>query len=89
MNVSSLDDEGKKALKDFCVEMSASMFRGEAERDLQKEAIKDFADNYEIEKKILRKMARVYHKQNFFSTVEEQNEFEAVYNQVFETDKEI
>lgn len=89
MNVNSLDEVGKKALKDFCVEMSSSMFRGEAERTLQREAIKDFADNYEIDKKILRKMARVYHKQNFFTTVEEQNEFEAVYNQVFSTTKAI
>lgn len=87
MNVASLDAEGKKALKDFCTEMSGSMFRGEAERTLQKEAVKEFADTYEIDKKILRKMARVYHKQNFFTTVEEQNEFEAVYNQVFETGK--
>jgi len=87
MNVESLDDAGKKALKDFCTEMSSSMFRAEAERELQREAIKDFADKYEIDKKILRKMARVYHKQNFFTTVEEQNEFETVYKQVFETDR--
>lgn len=89
MNVASLDEEGKKALKDFCVEMSASMVRQADERDFQKEAVKEFADAYEIDKKILRKMARVYHKQNFMTTVEEQNEFEAVYNQVFETGKVI
>lgn len=84
MNVEHLDEVGKKALRDFCGEMSASMTRAEAERDLQKEAIKEFADKYEIDKKILRKMARVYHKQNFYTVSGEQNQFEKVYTQVFE-----
>lgn len=82
----NLDVAGKKALKDFCVEMSGAMTRGEAERDFQRESIKDFADNYEIDKKILRKMARTYHKQNFKTACQEQEEFEAMYASIFKTE---
>lgn len=89
MNTDHLDDAGKKALKDFCGEMSASMTRAEGERDFQSEAIKNFADTYELDKKLLRKMARTYHKQNFNTTKEENSEFEAVYAEVFDIDTTI
>lgn len=80
------DPEVRKALKGFCSEMSASMSRAEGEREFQREAIKNFSEENEIDKKILRKLAKVYHKQNFHTTVADAEEFEAAYSKVFETE---
>lgn len=88
MDIKNLDEAGKKALRDFCGEMSASMTRAEGERDFQKEAVKEFADKWEIDKKILRKIARVYHKQNFYTVSGEQHMMEEVYRQTFEVDND-
>ena len=81
------DPELRKALKNFCSEMSSSMSRAEAEREYQREAVKLFADEHEVDKRILRKMAKTYHKQNFQTSVTEHEEFEIAYTKVFETEK--
>ena len=88
MDVVNLDESGKKALRSFCGEMSASMTRMEGEREFQREAIKEFADKWEIDKKLLRQVARVYHKQNFYTVSGEQHTMEEVYRQVFEVDED-
>ena len=88
MDVVNLDKAGKKALRDFCGEMSASMTRADGEREFQKEAIKEFADKWEIDKKVLRKMAKTYHKQNFHTVAGEQHTFEGVYRQVFDIEED-
>jgi hypothetical protein len=88
MNNAQLNNpELKKAIKDFCSEMSSSMARAEAEREYQREAVKIFHEEHEVDKKLLRKMAKAYHKQNFQTTVAEQEEFEITYSKVFEVDK--
>ena len=69
----------KKALRDYLDEMSASMFRAGGERDFQKEATKDAAEKFEMKPKQLKKMARVYHKQNFSDEVAEAEEFQKLY----------
>ena len=75
----------KKALRDYLDEMSASMFRAGGERDFQKEATKDAAEKFEMKPKQLKKMARVYHKQNFSSEVAEAEEFQRLYEEVVGT----
>lgn len=56
-------------------ELSGSMTRAEAERDFQKEAIKDASEKYEIDKKKLRRLAKTYHKQNLNEEQGENDEF--------------
>ena len=77
------DDLKKKAIKDFCNEMSASMTRKSAEQDFQREAIKNISEEQGIDKKILRKMAKVFHESKFHTVHEEQKEFEDMYTGVF------
>jgi hypothetical protein len=73
----------KEKLKKAIQEISNSMTRMDAERDLIKEIIKDANEEHEIDKKVLRKMARAYHKQNFSEEVATQEEFESLYQEVF------
>lgn len=63
----------KLKIKKMLGEISDSYTRISAERDLIKDTIEALAEDFEIEKKVLRKMAQVYHKQNF-TTVEAENE---------------
>lgn len=74
-----LSDEAKKKISGALSEMSASMLRAEAERDLQKNIINDLFDELKVPKKVLSKMARVYHKQNFAEEKATHEEFEELY----------
>jgi hypothetical protein len=67
-------------------EISNSMTRVDAEKDLIRETIKDMSDQFQLSKKTLNKMARVYHKQNFQQEVAGHEEFEALYEQVVNND---
>ena len=72
----------RKAILDCMKELSASMTRTEGEREFQREAIKELCDNLELSKKTFRRMARVYHKQNFSLELEEHEEFETMYQTI-------
>ena len=63
-------------------ELSASMARIDGERDFIKEAITNCCEEYEMNKKTFRKLAKVYHKQNFSREVAEHEEFETMYEQL-------
>ena len=63
-------------------EISDSFTRIEAERDLIKETIEALSDDFDIDKKILRKMARIYHKQNYSTVEAEQEELALLYESV-------
>lgn len=76
------DPAARKAIKKVMEEISASMTRIEGERDFIKEAITKCAEEYEINKKTFRKLAKVYHKQNFSREVAEHEEFETMYEQL-------
>lgn len=69
-------------------ELSNSMTRVEAERDFQKDAIADAADNLGLEKKYVRKLASVYHKQNMNEILQEQEEIEALYELITSTNSQ-
>jgi len=83
MNIENLDEVGKKALRDLVGELSASMTRVEGERDLQREAITDFSEKFEVDKKILKQVARIYHKQNFHAVSTEHHVLHTCYEQLF------
>lgn len=75
----------RKKIKDALSEISDSMTRIEAERDLIKDIVNDVADNFQLPKKYVNKMARIYHKQNFQVTQQETEELEALYISVVDT----
>ena len=70
----TLTDEQKKQLKGAIQEISNSLTRVEAERDLIKDILQDIEDKFELPKKYTRKIAKIYHKQNFKEVQEEQTE---------------
>jgi hypothetical protein len=63
-------------------EISNSLTRIEAERDLIKEILQKMQDECEIPKKLARKLAKVYHKRSFEEEVAEQNDFVEIYENV-------
>ena len=79
-----VSEDKRKAIADFCQEMSASMTRRRAETEFQREALKLLAKKHEdLDKKVLRKMARVFHDSRFSTIQAENDEFETLYTDVF------
>lgn len=72
----------RKKIREALQECSNSLTRISSERDLIKEIAKDLSETYEIPKKQVNKMIKVYHKQNFNEEIATQNEFEALYEEV-------
>lgn len=75
-------DADKNKVLGVLKEVSNAMTRIEAERDFIKEAIKAAADEHELDKKILRKMAGVYHRQNYEAVQGENDEFATLYETI-------
>jgi len=73
-------------IKKMLGEISNSMTRIEAEKDLIRETIKDMSDQFQLPKRTLNKMAKVYHKQNFQQEVQSHEEFETLYESVVNND---
>lgn len=80
--MTNLTTENKNKLRKAITEMSDSLIRISAERDLQKEIIKTVSEELGIEKKIIRRMAKVYFNNNFTQEVEIDEEFEETYRTV-------
>ena len=80
MTISNAAD--RKKILDAITEISNSMTRISAERDFIKDAVADVSDKFQRPKKIVAKMARVYHKQSFNTESEENSEFESLYEEV-------
>lgn len=66
-------------LKKGIREMSDVMTMMEAQRETMKNIIDDVYDELKIPKKIIRKIAKTYHKQNFSEQRTENEEFELFY----------
>jgi hypothetical protein len=72
-------------IKKMLGEVSDSMTRISAERDLIKETIKEMSQEFNLSKRQLNRMAKVYHKQNFTREQEEHSEFEDLYTSIVES----
>ena len=81
--ISSPADRAK--IKKMLGEVSNSMTRIEAERDLIKETIKEMSQEFNLSKRHLNRMAKVFHKQNFSREQEEHEEFEDLYTSIVES----
>jgi aspartokinase len=80
MTVSSPED--KKKIFGAIREISNSLTRIEAERDLIKDIVKDVSDNFQIPRKTVKKIATTYHKQNMTQVEQEHEEFVELYDDV-------
>jgi len=82
VSINSLNESQKTELKNAIREMNDSMTRAAAERDFQKETITSISDKTGVDKKILRRMAKVYFRSNYAEEQEENRQFEEFYNGV-------
>jgi hypothetical protein len=78
----NLTPEQKKDLQKAVQEISNSMTRMEAERDLIREIVKDQSQNLQIPKKIISKIAKTFHKQNLTQEIADHEEFVELYESV-------
>lgn len=79
----AMSPDVKKTIKDLVSEVSGAMTRMEGERDFIKEAIKEAVDKHELDKKILQKMCKTYHKQQFHTEKKDNEAFVDQYSEVF------
>ena len=77
-----LTPEQKKDLQNAIREISNSMIRTEAERDLIKEIVKEQSDQLQIPKKIINKIAKTFHKQSLHQEVADHEDFVELYEKV-------
>lgn len=82
VSINSLTDAQRKELKEAIVQMNDSMTRIAAERDYQKETINSINDKTGVDKKIIRRMAKVYFKANYAQEQEDNRSFEEFYDGV-------
>ena len=82
VSINSLTDSQKKELKEAVQQLNDSMTRVAAERDFQKESINNISDKTGVDKKIIRRMAKVYFKANYSQEQEENRNFEEFYDGV-------
>lgn len=81
--ISSPADRTK--IKKMLQEVSNSMTRIAAERDLIKDTITEVSKEFDLPKKYLNKMAKTYFKQNFHVEQADQEEFETLYTSILES----
>lgn len=80
--MSIISPEDKKKVFDAVREISNSMTRIEAERDLIKDIVKEVSDTFQIPRKTVKKIAVTYHKQNLTQVEQEHDEFVELYDKV-------
>ena len=78
----TLKDGDKVNILGCLQEISNSLTRIEAERDLIKDILQRMQDEFELPKKLSRKLAKTYHKRNFEEEVASQNDFVEIYETV-------
>lgn len=79
VSANSLSNADRKRIKKVIHEINDSMTRVAAEKDLQKEAIESLAEELSLDKKVLRKMARIYFKAAYNTEKEDVRSFEEFY----------
>jgi hypothetical protein len=78
--ITNPEDQAK--LLDVLRECSASLTRASAEKDLVKEAVADVCVALNLPKKIVNRMVKVYHKQNYDEEVAVHEQFETLYQTI-------
>jgi hypothetical protein len=81
VNVLSNDADRQKLFK-VVKECSDSMTRIEGENDFIKESIADISKQLQLPKKLVSRLVKVYHKQNYDEEVAVHEQFETLYKTV-------
>lgn len=83
LSVNQLSNEAdRKKLLGVLKECSDALTRTEGERDFIKEAVADVAKNLQLPKRVVAKMVKVYHKQNYDEEVATNEQFEQLYETI-------
>ena len=72
----------QKKLLDCLRECSASMTRMDGEKDYIRESIASISKDLQLPKKLVAKLIKVYHKQNYDEEVATHEQFEALYETI-------
>lgn len=83
IDVSNFSADGKEKIKKAIIELDNSMTRIDGERDYQKETINNLAEELGVDKKMIRRMARTYHKGNYSEQIIDNEAFESSYQLIF------
>jgi hypothetical protein len=78
------DEKQLKEIKGYIVEVNECLIKIADHQKQIKDIIEQASDATKIPKKILKKMAKTYHKQNFQIEVAETKEFEALFEGITE-----
>ncbi len=82
LTINQLSQPDREKLFKIVQECSNSMTRIEGENDYIREAIAETAKQMQLPKKLVAKLVRVYHKQNFDEEVAVHEQFENLYESV-------
>ena len=75
--------EDQKEIYFAIKEISNSKLRVESENEYIKETINSIVEKYDLPKKLVNKIAKVYHKQQLSEVVSEAEDFEILYDTLF------
>ncbi len=76
-------DADKKKLKDAIIEADGCLIRIDAEKDQVKTILENLAEEFQIDKKTLRKTLSIYHKQNKHKVDSEKDNVDQLYDALF------
>jgi hypothetical protein len=79
--------EERKKVASAIKEISDSMTRIDAEKELIKDIVQVTSENHEIQKKHVSKLATIYHKQTLTDFKYDFEEVEGLYEELFKTDE--
>lgn len=75
-------EDQKRVIRSCLQEISNSLTRMEAERDNIREIVNRMADEFEMNKRVSRKLGRVFHKRNIEEERADQQELNDTYDAV-------
>ena len=82
LTINQLSEPDKEKLFKIIKECSDSMTRQDAEKDFVRESIAETAKNMQLPKRLVARLVKVYHKQNFDEEVAVHEQFETLYETV-------
>jgi replicative DNA helicase len=82
LTINQLSEPDKEKLFKIIQECSNSMIRIDGEKDYIREAIAETAKNMQLPKKLVARLIKVYHKQNYDEEVAVHEQFETLYETV-------
>jgi hypothetical protein len=80
-----LNEKQIKSLKDAIKEMSDLMTIMDGQRSAMKSVLDEISEEINVPKKIIRRLAKTYHKNNYDEVTLENSEFETLYSEVLST----